>query len=327
MFTRMWALPLAASCILITSSVANTQDVYGAIGEKYKALGGPGGPLGRPLTSEANAPHGGRFNNFQNGSIYWHPSIGAFAVWGAIGGKWNDYRHAEFGYPLTDETKAADGIGRFNHFRAVHISGKPESSIYWTPETGARVIYGAIRHKWAQLGWERWAYPITDEMKTPDGVGRYNHFRAVHLPGKPEASIYWHPRYGALEIYGEIRKKWAAMGWERSSLGYPISREYQEYEGSPIRRQAFERGSLWWSPGTGVTLTPPIATPAPPPPPGQPPPAPQPPPPGLPPPFQPPGQVRYCTDDCQTCRRDGLRCELNNNCSFQNYRNPYACFQ
>jgi alpha-L-arabinofuranosidase B-like protein len=39
-----------------------------------------------------------------------------------------------------------------------------------------------------------------------------------------------------------------------------------------------------------------------------------------------PPKVKYCTDSCAPCTRDGLRCELNNNCSFTNNRAPYACF-
>ena len=39
-------------------------------------------------------------------------------------------------------------------------------SIYWTPSTGAWSIHGAIRAKWASLGWERscLGYPVSDEF-------------------------------------------------------------------------------------------------------------------------------------------------------------------
>jgi hypothetical protein len=54
--------------------------------------------------------------------------------------------------------------------------------------------------------------------------------------------------------------------------------------------------------------------------------SPQPTPPPPPPPPIPQSQVKYCTDSCAPCSRDGLRCTLDNNCSFQNYRNPWACY-
>jgi LGFP repeat len=143
------------------------QRVYGKIGEKYNALGGPAGPLGRAMSDEADAPFGGRFNAFQNGYIYWSPKIGtAYAVFGAIGAKWNQSGRVEFGYPITDETPTPDGRGRFNHFRAIQVPGQPESSIYWTPESGAFLVYGEIRKAWAAAGWERSiGFPTSDEFQ------------------------------------------------------------------------------------------------------------------------------------------------------------------
>ena len=63
------------------------------------------------------------------------------------------------GFPTTDETPTPDGIGRFNHFA-------DDGSIYWTPTTGAWSIHGAIRDKWASLGWEKscQGYPVSDEF-------------------------------------------------------------------------------------------------------------------------------------------------------------------
>jgi hypothetical protein len=148
-------------------SAAFAYSVYGAIAVKYASLGGQGGILGEPFSDEADAPYGGRFNRFRNGSIYWHPETGAFATWGEIDRKWDQLGRIAFGYPITDERGAADNRGRFNHFRAVHLVGKPEGSIYWTRQTGAHAIYGAIRAKWLSLGAERAAlgYPTGEEVQ------------------------------------------------------------------------------------------------------------------------------------------------------------------
>ncbi|MBB4197218.1 hypothetical protein GGD83_001004 [Rhodoblastus sphagnicola] len=221
--------------------------VYGDIGIKYAAVGGPSGPLGQPLSDEAGVPEGGRFNDFQHGSIYWHP------------------------------------------------------------KTGAHVILGAIRDKWRQPGWGAgWlGYPTTDETTTPDGIGRFNHF--LRVTNGAEASIYWTPKTGPVEIYGDIRKRWAQLGWERSSFGYPITPEFQEYQGTPIRSQQFEHGKLWWSPKTGVTTENPVAAYTPPAPPA-------------------PQKVKYCTDyTCDACKRDGLRCELNSS-ACPNINSSWACY-
>jgi LGFP repeat len=48
--------------------------VGGAIQARWLALGGAGGPLGCPLSSEQDVPAGdGRFNQFQHGQIVWSP--------------------------------------------------------------------------------------------------------------------------------------------------------------------------------------------------------------------------------------------------------------
>src|SRR5947207_1389749 len=115
------------------------------------------------------------------GSSSWTTKTGAWSINGAIRAKWASlgWERSVLGYPVTDETGTPDGIGRFNHFSNA-------GSIYWTPGTGAWSVHGAIRDKWASLGWERsvLGYPVTDETGTPDGIGRFNHFSNA-------GSIYW----------------------------------------------------------------------------------------------------------------------------------------
>ena len=207
---------------------------------KYAQLGGAGGFLGAPVSTENIAPDGiGRYRHYQGGSIYWTSSTGAHEVHGSIRSKWSGigWERSFLGYPLTDETTTPDGVGRYNHFQG--------GSIYWTPSTGAQEVHGAIRAKWASKGWERsfLGYPLTDETTTPDGVGRYNHFQG--------GSIYWTPSTGAQEVHGAIRAKWASMGWERSFLGYPTSDELMTEDGTG-RYSEFQHGSIYWSLDTGA---------------------------------------------------------------------------
>jgi hypothetical protein len=211
----------------------------GAIEQHYYDLGGPGSLLGAQLTGEMVAPDGaGRFTNYQNGAIYWTPGTGAWEVHGAIKLEWaaTGWERGPLGYPVTDELPTPDGVGRFNHFQA--------SSIYWTPDTGAHEVHGAVRASWAASGWERGplGYPLTDETPTPDGRGRYNHFQA--------GSIYWTAVTGARIVRGEIHRRWAELGWERSPLGYPLTDELGTPDGRG-RFNHFEGGSVYWSPASG----------------------------------------------------------------------------
>ncbi len=155
-----------------------------------------------------------------------------------------DQKHAElvragfdFGSPQGGEGICADGAGRYRHFE--------HGSIFWTPDHGAHLVYGLIRAKWSALGYERslLSYPLTDECGTPDGVGRYNHFE--------RGSIYWTPSTGAWEVHGQIRDKWASLGWERSALGYPVSDE-KDTPDHAGRVSEFQGGAIYWTAQQGA---------------------------------------------------------------------------
>lgn len=164
-----------------------------AIDDKYFSLGGPQGFLGRPIDAGAG----------------------------------------------NQEMSTADGRGRFRDFE--------HGSIYWTPQTGAHEVHGDIRIKWAQLGGVRrfLGFPMTDELGTPDGRGRFNHFEG--------GSIYWTPETRAHEVHGAIRDKWASMGWERSRLGYPISDEKITSDRRG-RFSNFQGGTILWTPERGIEV-------------------------------------------------------------------------
>lgn len=188
---------------------SNTSAIRGL----YDQVGGLGSFLGFPVTGEYQCPDGvGWYVQFSdNGSIYYSPQTGTHTVHGAIRNLWASFgwERSFLGYPTTDETLVPNGTGFYNHFQY--------GSIYWSQASGAHAIYGLIRDKWAQLGWETstLGYPTTDETGTPDGVGRYNHFQ--------RGSIYWTPATGAVKVDGAIRDLWASKGWETSCLGYPTA--------------------------------------------------------------------------------------------------------
>ena len=158
--------------------------------------------------------------------------------WAAVGKE-----RSPLGDSVGDEVPTFDGVGRWQQFKGGMIS--------WHPETGAHIVWGKIGERWLEIGREQFGYPITDELVRADGRGRGNDFRALHLPHKPVASIFWSPETGAHEVFGAIREKWTELGAERSSLGYPVSPEQAQADG---RVQRFQRGSLFWSPQSGVVI-------------------------------------------------------------------------
>ena len=163
--------------------------------------------------------------------------------WLAVGGE------GGFGAALDVERPTFDGTGRAQSF----ANGK---FISWHPQIGAFVVFGAIAQKWVAFGREQYGYPITDELSTPDGRGRFNHFRTMQANGHPEASIYWTPTTGAHEIHGAIRQAWASKGFERGELGYPTSDELDAGHGT--RRSNFEHGFIDWTAQRGAHIHGPV---------------------------------------------------------------------
>ncbi len=208
--------------------------VFGAIGDRWASLGGANGFLGQPVTCELSTPvRPGRYNHFQGGSIYWSVPTGAWEVHGAIRDKWAalGWENSAIGFPRTNELRTPARPGAFNHFQA--------GSIYWSPNTGAREVRGAIRDAWARLGWENSAlgFPITDEVRTTRG-GAYTLFQG--------GAVLWSPGTGAHAVFGDIRAHYLSLGAEHGYLGFPISGEDPVPGGG--RRVQFENGVIYWHP-------------------------------------------------------------------------------
>lgn len=84
-----------------------------------------------------------------------------------------------------------NGIGDTqDRFNSDYYGNDQNSTVYWTPATGAHEVHGAIREQFIRVGAEnsRLGYPISDEMPAPDGVGRVSNFE--------HGSIYWAARTG-----------------------------------------------------------------------------------------------------------------------------------
>ncbi|NYH80394.1 uncharacterized protein with LGFP repeats [Actinopolyspora biskrensis] len=162
----------------------NAHVVRGLIRDKWSATGWERGPMGYPTTDEFVAGDKvGRYNMFtgadgSGAGIVWSPETGAHTVQGLIAQRYSNLGgpNGVLGYPTTDERSTPDGRGRYNHF-----NGAGGASIYWTPGTGAREIYGGIRDHWASLGWEKsyLGYPTTGEFDIEGG--RRNHFEGGHI--------------------------------------------------------------------------------------------------------------------------------------------------
>ncbi|MEJ2867168.1 N-acetylmuramoyl-L-alanine amidase [Actinomycetospora sp. OC33-EN08] len=138
------------------------------------------GVLGEPSVVEGPTGQGARVTRFSgsNGSVYWSSTTGAWSVIGEINKRYDAVGAASspIGLPRTDERTAPDGRGRYNQFAT--------GSIYWTPQTGAWPVRGAILSTWTAAGSERsaYGYPRSDQYAVSGGVRQDFERGSLFLP-------------------------------------------------------------------------------------------------------------------------------------------------
>ncbi|MEV7662100.1 hypothetical protein [Paenarthrobacter sp. NPDC089316] len=214
---------------------------FGAITNKYAAIGGPA-YAGDPVSSEMyGLKNGGAGQAFQYGSIYHLPVSGTFFSTGVIRGKWGStgFENGMLGYPASDEVPMTRGaLGQ----------AYQNGSIYWGGSTGAHISMGAIRAAWGSSGYEKGflGYPTTDEIPAmaKGGIGQ----------AYEGGSIYFTPTTGAHPSTGLIRIKWGSLGYETGVLGYPVSDEIPGMVNGGVG-QAYENGSIYSSPASGTHIS------------------------------------------------------------------------
>ncbi|WP_459954918.1 alpha/beta hydrolase-fold protein [Nocardia sp. IFM 10818] len=216
--------------MVVFSPATGAHPVGGAIAGAYSGLDGAASGLGFPTGDERALPDNrGRWQTFQNGSIYWTPQTGANAVRGAILDAWGaqGFERGPAGYPTGPEqrTPNKDGV----------VQGFENGPMYFSPKTGAHLLQGLILGKYAQLGFENspFGFPASGEQAVKD-LGRFVKFEG--------GNIYWSPLSGSWGVRtGPIMDAWGVLGFENGVLGFPIGDEVPVAGGT---QQAFQGGSI-----------------------------------------------------------------------------------
>ncbi|WP_328599731.1 alpha/beta hydrolase-fold protein [Rhodococcus sp. (in: high G+C Gram-positive bacteria)] len=196
------------------TSGTGAQPVAGRIAGAYMNTGAAAGPLGFPRTPELGTPDGrGRFNHFQNGSIYWTPQTGAHPVSGDILAEWSaqGWEGGPLGYPTADEIATPGKPGKVQGF---------EIGAMYSSANGTHAVLGMIMGKYGELGWENgWlGFPKSNEVPIKDS-GRFTEFEG--------GNIYWSPGTGAWSVEnGPLFDGWKSVGYEGGRLGFPISDKF-----------------------------------------------------------------------------------------------------
>ncbi|MGY1917289.1 LGFP repeat-containing protein, partial [Blastococcus sp. SYSU DS0973] len=158
----------------------------------WQEAGGPAGPLGYPIAEAVSTSDGvGVVMSFQGGEVYAASGAGGHALHGPVRDRYSAAGgpDGELGYPTTG-VRTLPGGGAFAHFEG--------GSVYWTQATGARIVSGPVRDRWAAAGWETGVlgFPTTDVLPLSGG-GRFAHFEG--------GSVYWTQATGARIVSGPVR--------------------------------------------------------------------------------------------------------------------------
>jgi hypothetical protein len=256
---------------------ANETDAYGNVVE---------GILGLPTNDETSLSGvlGALTATFQGGYIDWSAATGAHTIYGAIGAEYaytaNEMTYQTkpvflflnglnghvvrgtiteptsvqvvLGAPTSDEMSVPGVAGaRMNTFRG--------GDIYWSPSTGAHVVYGAIGAKYDSLGGPAaYGLPTSDEADAPGVPGvRVQQF---HDGDYYAGLIEWSAATGAHTVYGAIGAEYMALANEtdyygtdvQTILAAPTSDEMDVPGVAGARMNTFQGGEIYFSPGTGA---------------------------------------------------------------------------
>ncbi|WP_078056999.1 LGFP repeat-containing protein [Corynebacterium provencense] len=138
-------------------------EIEGRIRDRWQEVGWETGTLGYPTTDEMTPPDGiGKFNHFQNGSIYWTPDTCAQIVKGRIRDYWSSrgWEAGPHGYPIGEEYNVEGGVQQ--NFQNLNIQWVP--SISQQLPTGDHTVWDGYQLQ----------YPVIaqDDRWTPNSVNR-----------------------------------------------------------------------------------------------------------------------------------------------------------
>jgi uncharacterized protein with LGFP repeats len=258
------ALMLVAAVVALApvapiASATPEGDADAAITQVWDANGGDTGTLG-PKDGGVYPVGAGFGQNFAGGRIYFTPETGARVMQGAILDKYlalGGPDEGDLGFPNIDE-----GPGRAPDSRNTTFSAVDRPVIFFTPDTGARVVRGAINAAWDKLGGSAGVLgvPTEDEVYRGDVVSQtftggelsWNRSTKSFTTTPPELA----DQLKGLEVPGdaisEINAARRAAGGPLGPLGAPEGPP--EPVGDDNLVQSFAGGKIFYSPAHGANV-------------------------------------------------------------------------
>lgn len=251
---------MAATVLLAPPAPATPEsDADAAITAAWETGGGETGPLG-PKDGGVYPAGDGFGQNFASGKIFFTPQTGAHIVSGAILEKYESLggpADSDLGFPTIDE-----GPGLAPDSRNSTFSAPDQPVIFWTPDTGARVVRGAINQAWDALGGSAGVLgvPAEDETTNGDTVTQkftggeisWNRKTRTFTTVPPELAA----QLGDIEVPSDATSAIAAARRAAGGALGPLGAEEgaQYAIGADGVGQNYAGGKIFYSPDTGANV-------------------------------------------------------------------------
>lgn len=251
----------AAAFVLLVPNVAATPetDAAEAMMTAWEDAGGDDSELGPPQGDVYPAGEGFA-EDFTGGKMYYTPDTGAHALFGAVLDKYDSLGGAagsDLGFPVVDQ-----GVGLAGpDSRSAVFSANDNPVIYYTPDSGAFVVRGAINAAWDKLGSSTGALgvPVADAstdgevitQKFSGGAVSWNTADKTFTTDPPElAGELSDAQVPADDATAAINRAWQAAGGAGGPLGDKQGDQYPL--GGDGVGQNFAGGKVFFSPPTGA---------------------------------------------------------------------------
>lgn len=123
-------------------------------------------------------------------------------------------------------------------------------TVYYSPDTGAQAVYGAIAARYRAVGGPAAiGYPTGGEQAAGDG--RFSEFN-----GPEGAAIYWSPTTRASLLTGGVLRAWRASGGVTGPFGFPTSDTVNTGRADEADFAGPAGTHIAWSSTTGLETTP-----------------------------------------------------------------------
>lgn len=254
-------LAVTAAVLLLAPVAAATpeSDADAAISQAWDDGGGATGPLG-PKDGTVYAAGTGFGQNFAGGKIYFTPETGAHIMQGAILDKYLSLggpADGDLGFPTIDE-----GAGKAPDSRNTTFSAADNPVIFFTPDTGARVVRGAINAAWDKLGGSAGPLGVPTDDEVYDGDTSTQSFSGGQLSWNSKTKTFTTTppeladQLAGLAVPGDAT---SAINAARRAAGGPLgplgaAQGPPDNVGADGLVQTFAGGKIFYSPATGANV-------------------------------------------------------------------------